>query len=226
MNDSFYIGAYWGGRAETLTEVVTKIVKTLERLGRIDEQFSGWYELGMSRKKALENEVHIDADNIRRLCLQKVKRKELDEVGYSKTGFLFSLWTGHKDEESSSISLNVGATFKSDKLKNSCVIKIPYEGEARERILKPDIAKKIITTLVELWNPEYAVLTSHKLYDNLNVGNKVGWITYGKTIKNVPKIGGSFVYEKNEHGHLFCIKNDEDYNLGLLSDLLAFAEVF
>ena len=108
MIDSFYIGAYWGSRAESLSEVRNKVLQTFEKLATTDEQFSNWYEGGMSRKKAMEKKVVFDKETIERLSLQQVKKGELDEKGFAKMGFLFGVWSGHSDEESSSISFNVG----------------------------------------------------------------------------------------------------------------------
>src|ERR1700757_1466763 len=103
MIDTFYIGAYWNARPETLQDVQIKTFKTLSFLKEIDEQFSNWYKTAMSRKKALERKIFITEDAMRELCLQNVKKGELDDKGFSKMGFLMELWSGHKDEESSSI---------------------------------------------------------------------------------------------------------------------------
>ena len=219
MLDSFYIGAYWGSRAEPLDQVKNKIIQTLKLLGELDEQFLNWYELGMSRKKALENKFVSNDENIKRLCLQKVKKGELDKNGFSKSGFIFSLWTGHKEEEASSISFVVGDELKISNLGNSCVIKIPYEGDAKDRLLKIDKAKKIISFLVEIWNPDYAVLTSHVLGNKLNVLNEIGWITYRKSIKRISKISDSIFHEESENGHWFFLKSE--YDIAVANDLLS-----
>ena len=208
MIDSFYIGAYWGSRAEPLEQVKNKILQTLQTLAEIDEQFLNWYEGGNSRKQALEKKVSIDANTLERLCLEMVKKGELDEKGFAKMGFLFGVWSGHLDDESSGISLNVGGAFTSPHLCNSCVITLPFEGVARERLLQVDRAKKSITILVEIWSPDYAVLTSHQLRDKLNAANKVGWITYHKSINKVPNITSQVVYEKEKNGHWFYIKEN------------------
>lgn len=219
MIESFYIGAYWGSRAEPLSQVRDKILQTLQRLAQIDEQFLNWYEGANSRKQALEKKVSIDANTIEKLCLEMVKKGELDEKGFAKMGFLFGVWSGHLDDESIGISFNVGGAFTSPHLCNSCVLTLPVEGAARERLLQTDKAKKIIITLVEIWSPDYAILTSHQLRDKLNVANKVGWITYHKSIKKLPDISNQVVYEKANNGHWFYIK-ESNYNETLTNELL------
>lgn len=221
MENSFYIGAYWGSRSESLKQVTNKVLQTFEKLSDIDEQFLNWYEGGVNRKQALKTKVAFNNETIERLCLEKVKNGELDEKGFAKMGFLFGLWTGHSDEESSSITFSVGASFKSPHLCNSCVLKIPFEGTARERLLRLGKARLIISTLVEIWKPDYAVLTSRDLNDRLAIVNDVGWITYRKTIKQIPKISSKVVYEKANGGHWFYFSlESNNYDSSIANELL------
>lgn len=224
MIDSFYIGAYWGSRTETLVEVAHKALKTLQKLGAIDEQFLDWYELGMSRKQALAKRVILDLEIIEELFRKAVKKGELGEKGFAEIGFVLGLWTGHKDDEPSNISFNVGAAHK--RLSNCCVLKIPYEGTARERLLQPEKAKAIIAMLVETWDPDYAVLTSHGLNDMLNDANEVGWIIYRKSIKRMPKISNKIIYEQRRDGHLFYLVNENYYDdYSLANELIPLKEI-
>lgn len=225
MIDSFYIGAYWGSRAEPLEQVIDKVLQTLQKLAEIDEQFLNWYEGAGSRKKALEKKVSIDEDTIKRLCLEAVKKGELDERGFAEMGFLFGLWSGHLNDESSGINFTVGTAFTSPHLCNACVLTIPFEGTARERLLQVEKAKKIIAIFVEIWSPDYAVLTSHQLRDKLNAANKVGWVTYYKLIRRTPKISNKVIYEKCNSGHLFYLANETSYDYSLAKELLPLKEI-
>jgi hypothetical protein len=224
MKASFYIGVYWGSRAEPLSQVRDKTLQTFQKLAEIDEQFLDWYEGGISRKKALEKRIVFDNETIEKLCLQHVKKGELEKNGVSKMGFLFGIWSGHLDEESSSVTFTVGSAFTSPHLCNSCVLTIPFEGGARERLLHIEKAKRIIEVFVEIWNPDYAVLTSHQLRDKLNVANKIGWITYHKTIRKAPSITNQIVYKKENNGHWFYFK-ESNYNESLSNELLSIKEM-
>jgi hypothetical protein len=219
MIDSFYIGAYWGSRAEPLEQVIDKVLQTLQKLAEIDEQFLNWYEGGSSRKQALEKKIVLNNETIEKLCLQQVRKGELDENGFAKMGFLFGLWSGHQDEASSSVSFNVGGAFTSPHLSNSCVVTIPFEGAARKRLLQVEKAKKIISVLVDIWTPDYSVLASSSLNNKLNVVNDIGWVTYRKSIKRLPNITSQVVYEKKNNGHWFYIKEIK-YNETLTNELL------
>ena len=203
--DSFIFGAYWGSRAETLSEIVDKTSYTLTALREADGQFANYYRGGMGRKKALEQEVLLDEDSIRKLCLTMTKRGELDANGFAKMGFLFGVWTGQKDDESSAVSFTAGHAFETSNLSNCCVINLPAEGPARTRLLQPEISRKILEIMVRTWNPDYAVLTSSFLRERLNVGNELGWMSYKKQIKTLPKLSGNINHENDALGHWFYL---------------------
>lgn len=199
--NSFYFGAYWGPRAETLTQVQNKVTHTLRILSDSDDQFQNWYEPGKDLNAALLNKIEINEERIKELCLQRVKKGELNEEGFIKMGFGFTLWSGHSDPYARTITFNVGSASKW--VMNSCVIKVPTQGEAKERLLNIENAKKILLLIVQIWAPDYAVLTSHELSNQLGVGNKIGWITYQNRIKQEPKPYPGINYENTELGFWF-----------------------
>src|ERR1700723_2048094 len=106
--DTFYLGAYWGSRAETLADVAPKALETLAELRQTDEQFLNYYNTAYGRKKALEKEVPLELEYIKRLCLGTVRKGELGTNGFAKMGFLFGVWTGQKEGESSAVQFTVG----------------------------------------------------------------------------------------------------------------------
>ncbi len=221
MIDNFYLSAYWGSRAETLQEVVDKTWRTFDDLMKLDEQFSRWYIGGESRKAALEREVILDKASIEKLYLNELKKNELDDLGYSKNGFIMSLWTGHKDDESSGISFAVGHAFNSPHISNSCVINIPGEGEARERLPKIDKMKTLIGILVEQWDPDHVVLVSKNLKAALGTINELGWITYRKNLKPGLNLSDKVIHTRLGPGHLFCLNLEARcYDYGLAKELL------
>ncbi|WP_153799839.1 Imm52 family immunity protein [Foetidibacter luteolus] len=220
MIDSFIFGAYWESRAEALAIIAEKSLETLQKLGEIDEQFITWYETGVSRKKALEKEIELDIEYMERVCLKKVKQGELDKNGFSKLGFLFNLWTGQKDEEASSISFIVGGGYDAMKLNNSIVLKVPYEGGARERLLQIEKARLIMSILIGIWNPDYAVLISESLRNVIGAGNKIGWLTYHKTLDKVPETTKGFYCDSFKKGYLLTLLTDPPYDVSLLDKVL------
>lgn len=211
--DSFYIGAYWNGRNGQLKNVVSNTVKTLQKLSEVDEQFLNWYEGGSTRKEALENKVSINAESIEKLYRSELKDTEIDKDGYSLNGFSLILWSGHEDDESSSISFRDGEA--SDLIGNCCVISFPAEGNARERLLKLSAIKSLVAILTEIWNPDGVVLISKKLKQLLGTINEVGWVTFIHQPQITPNISSKVVHEEFNTGHLFYLDSliVNDYNL-------------
>jgi hypothetical protein len=211
--DKFIFGAYWGSRAETMYEVADKILYTLEGLVEQDDQFLKWYQPGISRKKALEKVVFVRKEEIIELLKKNTLKKEINEEGYSEFGFHISLWTGHEDYFSASLSFGVGHSFNNPNLGNRLVLTIPSKGHSRERLLKFEKAKSIVELFAEIWHPDYAVLTSEMLRDIMGVGNKIGWITYTKFIKQIQQSSKFFMCETKDGCWIYL--NPENYGYGV-----------
>ena len=221
MTDTFHIGAYWKNRKQLLDNIINPTVQTLKELGEIDEQFLNLYELGNSRKQALENKVSVSSESIKKLYQKRSKKNDFDQNGYSKIGYRLSLWTGHTDYESSAISFNAGSS--STLLTDLCLINIPTEGTAKNRLLQFDKVKEIINLLIQKWNPDIIVLNSRELSNALDTTNEVGWVTYTKKLKGRVKLNDKVVHEEDfSGGHLFYLKTENDlaYDYSLMSHLL------
>jgi len=224
MLDTFIIGAYWKDRKQLLDNIITSTLQTLKRLSEIDEQFVNLYELGMSRKEALEHKALLSHKYIEKLYLKRVKKNDLDPNGYSKIGYRLSLWTGHKDGEASNISFGVGKS--SDKLTNVCLIQMPFEGAASDRLLHFDKIKEIITILIQKWDPEVVVLNSTELSNKLNVMNEVGWVTYRKKVKGKVKLSNKVIHDDNFlSGHLFYLNGHNVYDYSLMDELVPITKI-
>ena len=226
MTDTFYIGAYWYQRKQLLDEIIEPSIATLKGLQEFDDQFGNLYELGRSRKHALERKISITPEYIRKLYLKNVKKNDLDVSGYNTIGFRLSAWTGHQDYESSKISLNVG--INSEKFVNRCLISIPSEGIARGRLLQIKKVKQTFDLIIEIWNPDYAVLTSRDLLEALDIMNEVGWVTYVKKLWRKPKISTKVLHEHDYlGGHLFYLNTTDDqaYDYSLINELLPLKNV-
>ena len=221
MIDSFHIGAYWKNRKEFLENIISPALQTLKGLSELDEQFSNLYELGNSRKQALENKVLLTTENIKKLYQEGVKKNDLDQEGYNKIGYSFSVWTGQEDGKSSKISFRAGTS--SERLGNVCLIKLPYEGAAQDRLLRLDKVKGIMKLIIQNWDPDTMILKSGKLSDTLDTVNEVGWVTYVKKFNGRSKLGNKIIHENNFcGGHLFYLNtsNDLAYNYSLINELL------
>ncbi|RKR82798.1 hypothetical protein BDD43_2987 [Mucilaginibacter gracilis] len=197
MIDTFYIGAYWKYRQERLQPVVEKTVGVLNGLKKVDKQFMTWYELGGSRKKALEKMFNTDHDSVNEAYQKMIRKNDIDQQGYSKVGFQFSLWSGHSDDETSNISIIAGT--HSDHIANNCIVSIPDDGEARSRLLRLDKVKSVINILIDNWDPEIVILKSSTLSRTLQSTNRLGWVSYFAQPQRLAENSG-LVHEKAYHG--------------------------
>ncbi|HMK19255.1 MAG TPA: Imm52 family immunity protein [Chitinophagaceae bacterium] len=220
MVDVFYIGAYWWNRKEDLATVVNKTIMFLQELSNLDKEFMNWYEKGYNKKEA-SRRVSIEKNNIETLYKNGIKKNDLDNEGFSNIGYSIDLWTGHKEEYSSSISINGGHASKF--FSNSCVIILPIAEESKERLLKLDKQKAVISLLIKIWQPDSVVLNSNKLKDETGLINKIGWVTYFKNLNQIPKFSENIIHETLNNGHLYYLKtkNDICYDYDLINELLS-----
>ncbi len=226
MIDSFHIGAYWKNRKEFLENIISPALKTLKGLSDLDEQFLTLYELGNSRKQALENEVSLTSEIIKKLYQEGVKKNDIDQDGYNKIGYNFSVWTGHEDGKSSKISFRAGSS--SERVSNVCLIKLPYEGTAKDRLLQLSKVKEIMKLIIQNWNPDTMILKSGKLSDALGTVNEVGWVTYTKNLKGRVKLNNKVVHEESFcGGHLFYLKTENGlaYDYSLIDELIPITKI-
>ncbi|MEO7044423.1 MAG: Imm52 family immunity protein [Ferruginibacter sp.] len=221
MEDSFYLAAYWVQRKESLDIVVNKTISFLQDLARLDEQFLNWYEQGYSKKEDL-NKIIIDKENIEKLFRERVKKNDIDNEGYSKIGYSIGMWSGHEEEYSSGVSINCGHSSKF--FSNSCVITIPTEGVQKERLLTFIKQKELVNLLIKSWQPDNVILSSSMLKSEIGT-DEVGWITYYKSIRRIPKIINKVIYEKYDGGHLFYLANKNFYDHSLVNELLLLKDV-
>lgn len=220
MNDIFYIGAYWKNRKQKVEDIIMPTLKVLEGLSVIDNQFQNIYELGKSKKEALQKNVPRTDNELLRLFLTSVKKTDVDGEGYSSIGYSVKLWNGQSDYESSSVSFNLGSSSSS--ISNSCLVKLPAEGLAKERLLEPTTVYRIIDLIIENFDPDILVLNSRRLQTELDAANEVGWITYKKILDKIPRVSDPIMHEPNyKRGHLFYLKTDSGlvYDYKLIRDI-------
>ena len=217
--DSFSIRAYWGSCAEPLLQIVQKTTQMLTAFREIDSHFLKYCK-GINRKSALYQKLSFDRESIRALCLANVKEAKLSKKGIAENGYVFGVCTGQRDAEASRILFVVGSSFHATGLSNSCIITLPNEGPARDRLLQPETSKRMLRTLVEIWSPDYAVLTSDSLRNKMNVRNEVGWITFKRNMEHVPEVENGITYERDEEGHWFYVKDIGDFANGVRSQLM------
>ncbi len=201
-SENYYIGAYWL-RREPIEDISNKVIRYLTDLRNIDNLFSKWFELGMSRKAALEKEIENIDPSIQKLLLASLEKGELQENGFAKNGFRLSGWSGHDDNESFSFSIFAGDDFENAPC--NCILNLPNEGVNRESLLQKNKLEAIMQSIIDIWNPEFAVFSSNKLRSELGSGNRLGWISYNRE-HGMHSIDTGNEYDSDNESHLESIR--------------------
>lgn len=174
MIESFSICCYWGARPDTVETCTEYVNQTLQSLINTNSPFfQQWYEKAYFRNDALQKKVEVDYKHLLPI-LKKGKNKKFDHLGIV-TGF----WNGYPDGEITSIRFTCGSS--SNRVPNSVVINLPYEGKAAVELIQYPILKNTITSLIEIWNPERAVIQPSLADSKVTFTTpflEIGWMTY------------------------------------------------
>src|SRR5947209_17211529 len=107
---SYYIGAYWGIRKETLEECTHRLAGFLMCLAECDPCFAHWFKKGASRKEALTHEINPNIATLQTLLLAGRNRTDIGHKVIEELGFRVGLWNGARnDAETTSLSIHCGS---------------------------------------------------------------------------------------------------------------------
>lgn len=182
MDEHPYIGAYWYDREESVERCAQRVHDFLTQLQEIDPVFQQWYQRGRSRKDALKNKLRLDPTHLKTLLLARRQWTEVKpRTLIPELGFSMGAWNG--GIEGSSVGLNISCGCYGTYTSNVCVIDLPSIGPAAERLLKADVLKKVLEVIVNNFEPEWTIATSHRYREKLQAEFGitkpfVSWITY------------------------------------------------
>lgn len=173
MIETYYAGAYWPGRVETLESYARRAEVFFQLLASADASFTRWFEKAGSRSAALELPFTPDAETMLGLFEKKKYRRD-------KAGISFSAWNGEPDGASSGVRLACGSA--SPLLGDLCTLSLPTEGAVRERVLSAPTLAQVLRAMALAWEPEWGIATSQPHRDEVlglsKAGTFVGWVTY------------------------------------------------
>lgn len=182
MIESYYLGAYWGIRKESVEECAHRLAGFLMCLAECDPCFARWFKLGQSRQEALKDEIKPDVATLQTLLLDGRSRTDIGQKIMENLGFLIGLWNGaSNDAESAGLTIRCGSYAPRPGF-NSCVIDFPYGGSGPERLLRVPVLKAVMECVVTAWNPDWGVVMSDR-YRKMSPrppshAPRVSWLTY------------------------------------------------
>lgn len=204
MTEPFYVGAYWGPRAESIRIVCREAGWMLAASPVVQPAAGKLVREGPTPLGCQATSVEVSPSTLRQLLEEGVNRRDSDGGAIGELGFSVGLWNG-QSKVPIGLHLTCGASTTSPGVMNSFVLDLPVpEGEATE-LYELGTARRLVEAVAAAWKPDWATLTSHGLHDALNPPPRqpvLGWITYLSRGRPVPSHVGSARVEPYGHGTL------------------------
>ncbi len=201
MIESYYLGAYWGIRKESVEECAQRLAGFLMCLAECDPCFLHWFKKGKSRKEALTHKINPDVASLQILLLAGRHRTDIGHKVIEDLGFLVGLWNGAStDTESAGLTVTCGSYAPRPGV-NSCVINLPYGKTMTERLLRVPVLKAVMECVVSAWDPDWSVITSRQYQDKVPLppsnAPRMGWLLYLSSRRGeVPPLPSSTTVER------------------------------
>jgi hypothetical protein len=179
MQESYFVGAYWGPRKETALECARRAEQFLHRLAKCDPSFAQWYRGGRGFPRELPGHpVHPDSKELEQLFLQGRNRTDLGKKVIEDLGFTQSMWNAKM--ERTRIEMHCGEDSPWGE-GNTCLLEPPTTGPVTERLLRAPVLAEVLTSMATAWHPDFAVATTVEMLDLVEKRRpevRVGWLTY------------------------------------------------
>ena len=176
-----FLGAYWSARQESESEAVGRVSSFLTWLVRFEPELATWYGLGKSRKDALRRPL-LAFDSASVLPRMRRNRSDVDHSVIEALGWSLSLWNGRD------VSFSCCVGLYSPRLGNCVLVNFG----SRAKYPTQEQQKAIVEAMIELFDPDHAVATSHKVLDA--AGAKRPWEA------------GSLIYERGGEVKSFAVE--------------------
>ncbi|WNG51123.1 hypothetical protein F0U60_48605 [Archangium minus] len=175
MSESYLAGAYWGCRRESAGECARRAATFFRLLAECHPSYARWYEQASSPKRALELQFEPTEDSFVRFFGKKKYQSDGD-------GFHFSAWTGHDRQAGEGGMVMIHCGSDAEGAPNSVRLYFPKEPLGSEPMLTMSVAAGVMRVLAVAWEPDWAVVTSDDLWEQLSRHGEadtfVGWMTY------------------------------------------------
>jgi hypothetical protein len=186
---TYNIGCYWKNREEGVDACAKRAAEYLKKLAACDSVFAKAFIA--SRKHNSPSPVSANSDMLKPL---------LEDKTADKWGCRIAFVSDHKDrDEQWAIHIRCGAAPKKPGKgwPNFCMPLLPRKGSSLESLLQPSTLSCLIHAMVEVWDPDWAVVYDEDTLDDFyqRAGLRghahkeifLGWMTYfAKRIGKVP----------------------------------------
>ncbi|NOK12497.1 immunity 52 family protein [Corallococcus exercitus] len=176
MDETYYLGAYWGARKESAKECAARTEVLFASLASVDPSFARWFQLGKSRKEGLKRSIEPRSQD-----LEKIISRGRDKV-VEELGFRFSGWNGAPDDRDAS-AFDVTCGGYSARVSNFWLFDLPVQGPSADRVLTGSILAGLLRATAVAWEPDWGVVLSHSHRDLVEPHRVprapyIGWVTY------------------------------------------------
>lgn len=215
MAETFYVGAYWGPRGESVDACAGRLSSQLLALGDVDPALKTWFKTGRSRRAASTCKVDPTPESVRDLLIERRQRQDdpartvMTDLGYSA-----SLWNGQQAPVGLSVRCGSAAMIPG-MVSNSLSIQLPAAEGAASVLYRRKIALEIVRSVVVAWEPVWCTWTSHRLRAAQQAQPDeivAGWATYLARADGVPTddLPHGFTAEQVGTGVLLIADGDAD----------------
>ncbi|HLL02104.1 MAG TPA: immunity 52 family protein [Myxococcaceae bacterium] len=189
MNETYYLGAYWGPRREDAETCAQRTAGLIQMLQPVDSLFARWFKSAKTLKEALKRPLDSELEGLRKY-IQRMLMRDDRRVPMPDLGFSVWLWNGGSGGDDVWLNFLCGGYW--EKANNRCVITPPHKGPATERVLTTAFQTAVLHALATAWDPDWGVAMSH---DHRDIIEKkcpdvlVGWVTYlSRRLGRVPPL--------------------------------------
>lgn len=104
-----------------------------------------WFRLGRTRESA-QTPISLNEAEFEQCFAQSAVGQDQNSRILEGRGYRVGFWTGGADGQSCSIDILCG-DFATVNGVNSCVLTLPFDGEAAERILRPEVLREMLAQM-------------------------------------------------------------------------------
>jgi len=177
MAESFYLGAYWGARQESLDACAARLAALATSLAGLHGDLSSWFRKGEAAETAT-SPIDLTGPDAAVLLSGGQQRKDIGGEVMAELGFRAAVWNGRPRPVE--LSVVCGAYPPNRPTANNVLLKFPAL-DAGADLYEPAIVTGAVKAVVDAFAPDWATFTTHPLRkaQGAKAGElTVGWLTY------------------------------------------------